>query len=117
MLTPFNVMLGIWPPGENWPFTLVGLSASFSSPSPRSLTPRGSLSGRTSPELSHRSDWAGLYPQLLFSSAQVPTPLPGRPPSPAFGGPLPLDCAQPWPVPTDCEAWLSASNSAESACA
>ena len=31
------LLLGIWPPGENWPFTLVGFKASVSSPSPRSV--------------------------------------------------------------------------------
>src|SRR6266513_217978 len=55
MLTPLSVMLGIEPPGLILPFTLVGTSASDNSPSPRSVSPRGAMSGRCRPELSHRS--------------------------------------------------------------
>src|SRR5438105_13187802 len=102
MLTPFNVMLGIWPPGENWPLTLVGLSASLNSPGPRSVWPRGSMSGRTMPELSHRSLNSPFHSAVL--SDQVPTPLPGLPlesPTPGL-----LHAFQPWQLPTHIDAWF-----------
>ena len=51
MDTPLSVMLGIWPPGDIWPFTLVGLSDSLSEAS-RSVRPFASMSGRWMPELS-----------------------------------------------------------------
>src|SRR5439155_20723233 len=102
MLTPFNVMLGIRPPGENWPLTLVGFSASVSSPSPRSVWPRESVSGRTTPELSQRSA-NSPFQAPLSSSAQVPTPLPGLPPGLNPGW---LHGRQHWPEPTHIAAWL-----------
>src|SRR5258708_4097074 len=114
MLTPFKVMLGIWPPGENWPLTFVGFKASFSSPFPRSVWPRDAMSGRTTPELSQRSFHWPSYIQPFFSSAQVPTPLPGLPPLPALGGPL--HAFQPWQEPTHIEALLRFS-SASANCA
>src|SRR5260221_8061588 len=106
MLTPLRVMLGIWPPWENCPFTLVGLSASETSPSPRSVWPRPSMSGRTTDELSHPAvDWP-FHPES--SSAQVPTPEPGLPPGLKVGGRLPG--RQHLPVPRHMDAWLSASS-------
>src|SRR5882672_8028988 len=108
MLTPFKVMLGIWPPGENCPLTFVGLRASLNSPSPRSVWPRASVSGRTTPELSQRSEnWPS---QAALASDHVPTPLPGLLP---FGlKPGLLHLLQPWHVLTHVEALLRASNSA-----
>src|SRR5437899_2134545 len=103
MLTPFNVMLGIWPPGENCPFTFVGLSASLSSPSPRSVWPRASMSGRTMPELSQRSFHWPSYIQPLFSSAHVPTPPPGLLLPLGLNPPGLLHARQPWQVPTHIE--------------
>ena len=115
MLTPFKVMLGIGPPGLIWPFTLLGTSASESSPSPRSLIPRGAISGRCKPELSQRSVISAKFSQPL-SSDQVPTPRPGRPPRPARGIP-PGHCPQPMQLPTHICAFCSASRLAMSDCA
>src|SRR5215472_8825821 len=113
MLTPLSVMLGIWPPGENWPFTLVGFRASLSSPGPRSEWPRGSMSGRTTPELSQRTFHSPFHSAL--SLAQVPTPFPGLPPGLVlYPDLLPLHWPQHWPDETHMEAWFSASSSAES---
>src|SRR6266404_935074 len=116
MRTPFRVMLGICPPGETVPLTFVGFSASLNSPGPRSVTPFPSISGRTMPELSHRSLHAPSYIQPLSSSAHVPTPLPGLF-LPLGLKPGLLQAFHPWHVPTHMEALFRASSSDEIACA
>src|SRR6185295_15536918 len=93
MLTPFNVMLGIGPPGDIWPRTFVGVRFGLKS-SGRSVWPRGSISGRVTPELSMGPVCSqNVHPSC--SSAQVPTPDPGFPP---WLHPRPLQSAQPAPL-------------------
>src|SRR2546421_4589993 len=99
MLTPFKVMLGIGPPGENWPFTLSGLSALLRSVL-RSVWPRESMSGRLIPELSQC--WLHSPFHSPSGLPQVPTPLPpGLPPLGLNPGLLHL--LQPWQVATHWE--------------
>src|SRR5688572_28917222 len=111
MLTPFNVMLGIWPPGENWPLTLSGLRTPLKSFWSRSLMPRPSWSRSLSAELSPCGVHAPLSTHSPPSSPHVPTPAPGFLPNGLYPDllhalqPVPLHLLQGCPAEALAQLW------------
>ena len=103
-------MLGIGPPGENWPFTLVGLSASLSSPRRDRFGPVRPCPAARRPSYPNRRSI--LRSTQRCRRPRSPLHEPGLPPGLKSGRTFAR--RQHWPCLMHIEAWFSASKVAAS---